>query len=289
MKNWFTVEPDVVKILNKHFTPGRGGAKIEFITRHHLAGILTTEQTWQVWQDRQASAHYVVENSGRIGQLVWDRDTAWANANAWANSRTIAIEHSNSSGAPGWSINDTVIREGARLAAALCWYYKLGRPVFGRNIRDHREFGQTSCPHHLANGGKYHNTWMKIAQEHYDWMVANPDGIPPTVAPVPKKEEEITVAEADRIIKELKEYLDVRVTNPVGGDTKDIRAQLTGSRDSHPGDLKASYPGWDIKRLVESAREKGFTGLTLTEMCAVAIGGSDDDLKAARSAAGTEK
>lgn len=289
MKNWFTVEPDVVKLLNKHYTPGRGGAKIEFITRHHLAGILTTEQTWQVWQSRQASAHYVVENSGRIGQLVWDRDTAWANANAWANARTIAIEHSNSTGSPSWSINDTVIREGARLAAALCWYYKLGRPVFGKNIRDHREFGQTSCPYHLANGGKYHNTWMRIAQEHYDWMVANPGGKPAAPAPAPEKEEEITVAEADRIIKELKEYLDIRVTNPVGGDTKDIRAQLTGSRDNHPGDLKKSYPGWDIKRLVESAREKGFTNLTLTEMCAVAIGGSDDDLKAARSAAGTEK
>ena len=121
MKSWFTVEPDVVKIMNKHFTPGRGGAKIEYITRHHLAGILTTEQTWSVWQTRQASAHYVVENSGRIGQLVWDRDTAWSNANAYSNNRSIAIEHSNSGGAgQDWPINDTVIREGARLAAALC-------------------------------------------------------------------------------------------------------------------------------------------------------------------------
>ena len=172
MKNWFTVEPDVVKLMNKHFTPGRGGAKIEYITRHHLAGILTTEQTWSVWQTRQASAHYVVENSGRIGQLVWDRDTAWSNANAYSNNRSIAIEHSNSGGAgQDWPINDTVIREGARLAAALCWFYKLGRPQFGKNVRDHREFGQTSCPHHLANGGKYHATWMRIAQEHYDWMV----------------------------------------------------------------------------------------------------------------------
>lgn len=185
MKNWFTVEPDVTKIMNKHFTPGRGGQKIEYITRHHLAGILTTEQTWGVWQDRQASAHYVVENSGRVGQLVWDRDTAWSNANSLSNQRSIAIEHSNSTGNPNWSINDTVIREGARLAAALCWFYKLGRPVFGKNIRDHREFGQTSCPHHLANGGKYHDTWMRTAQEHYDWMAANPSGIPPTVAPIP--------------------------------------------------------------------------------------------------------
>lgn len=25
MKNWETLEPDRVKLLNKHFTPGRGG------------------------------------------------------------------------------------------------------------------------------------------------------------------------------------------------------------------------------------------------------------------------
>lgn len=199
MKNWFTVEPDVVKLMNKHYTPGRGGANIEYITRHHLAGILTTEQTWQVWQTRQASAHYVVENSGRIGQLVWDRDTAWSNANAYSNARSIAIEHSNSSGNPDWSINDTVIREGARLAAALCWFYKLGRPTFGRNIRDHREFGSTSCPHHLASGGKYHDTWMRIAGEHYDWMAANPDGIPPTIPPIP--EEDAMAADLNTMIE----------------------------------------------------------------------------------------
>ena len=29
MKNWDTLEPDRVKLLNKHFTPGRGGKKIE--------------------------------------------------------------------------------------------------------------------------------------------------------------------------------------------------------------------------------------------------------------------
>ena len=196
MKDWFTVEPDVVKLMNKHFTPGRGGAKIEYITRHHLAGILTTEQTWQVWQTRQASAHYVVENSGRIGQLVWDRDVAWSNANAYSNNRSIAIEHSNSGGAGhDWPINDTVIREGARLAAALCWYYKLGRPQFGKNIRDHREFGQTSCPHHLANGGKYHATWMRYAQEHYDWMVAE------TTKPKPDPKEDVMAADLNTRIK----------------------------------------------------------------------------------------
>lgn len=232
MKDWFTVSPDVTKIMNKHFTPGRGGANIEYITRHHLAGILTTEQTWDVWQSRQASAHYVVENSGRIGQLVWDRDTAWSNANSNSNSRSIAIEHSNSGGeAAGWPINETVIREGARLAAALCWFYKLGRPAFGKNIRDHREFGQTSCPYHLASGGKYHNEWMRIAGEHYDWMAAGGK------APESKPQEGISMSEADRIIKHLQDFI-TGFVGPVGSDVKDVRTQLTGGRN------EGEYPGW---------------------------------------------
>ena len=90
----------------------------------------------------------------------------------------------------------------------------------------------------------------------------------------------ITVSEADRIIEFMKGYL-----GPGLSDTKDNREQLTGGRDKHPGDLKKSYPGWDLARLVASAREKEFTGLTLVEMCAVAIAGTDDDLAAARAAA----
>lgn len=50
---------------------------------------------------------------------------------------------------------------------------------------------------------------------------------------------EITVSEADRIIKELKQWIDVRLTGPVGSDVKDIREQLTGGRN------KGEYPGWE--------------------------------------------
>lgn len=50
---------------------------------------------------------------------------------------------------------------------------------------------------------------------------------------------EITVAEADRIIKELKQWIDVRLTGPVGSDVKDVREQLTGGRN------KGDYSGWE--------------------------------------------
>lgn len=171
MPDYFKVEPDYTRLMNKHFTSGRGGRKIKYIVRHHNAGISTTDQTWNTWQYRQASAHYQIEPSGRVGQLVYDGDTAWANGNQTANQESITIEHSNSAGAnQDWPISDATIEGGAKWAAALCWFYKLGRPEFGVNIRDHKEFYATSCPYHLAKGGKYHDRWMKIAQEHYDWM-----------------------------------------------------------------------------------------------------------------------
>lgn len=49
--------------------------------------------------------------------------------------------------------------------------------------------------------------------------------------------EEITVAEADRIIKHIEDFISGFV-GPIGSDTKDVRQQLTGGRDA--GD----YRGW---------------------------------------------
>ena len=99
MRDWRKLEADVVKLINKHYTVGRGGARIEFVVIHHNGGVLSVEDCWQTWQTRPASAHYQVEASGRIGQLVWDRDTAWHAGNAWANARSLGIEISNSGGA----------------------------------------------------------------------------------------------------------------------------------------------------------------------------------------------
>ena len=70
-------------------------------------------------------------------------------------------------------------------------------------------------------------------------------------------EEELTMADIQRILdhidrkaEEIKRYVDIRVTNPIGSDVKDIRQQLTGGRDKvldERGrvDLHASYPGWE--------------------------------------------
>lgn len=53
----------------------------------------------------------------------------------------------------------------------------------------------------------------------------------------------LTVSEADRIIKHFEDFL-IGYLGPLISDVKDVREQITGSRDSIPGDLVASYRGW---------------------------------------------
>lgn len=190
MKSWENIEPDRYRLMNKHYTPGRGGNKIECLVIHHNAGVLSIDQIWQVWQTREASAHFQVQSDGEIGQLVNDWDTAWHAANQYTNQRSIGIEISNCGGPDqDWPIADKAIEEAAHLIAALCKYYKLGRPVSGDNIRYHKEFWGTSCPYHLAPGGKYNARLIGRAQHWYDVMTrpAAPARPVPKPAPAPEK------------------------------------------------------------------------------------------------------
>ncbi|WP_312982420.1 N-acetylmuramoyl-L-alanine amidase [Corynebacterium sp.] len=178
--NYYTVEPHATQLTSSYNT-GRGGKKIEYVTRHHMAANWNLARCVALWNTSQTSAHYTINGTGGVGQAVYDSNTAWSNGYPATNQVSISIEHANSALAPAWTISDATIIAGARWAAALCLYYKLGRPVFGKNIRDHKEFNSTSCPMHLANGGKYHQKWMNEAQSFYDKLVAksvNPDGTP---------------------------------------------------------------------------------------------------------------
>ena len=167
MKNWENIEADENLILTKHFTPGRAGA-INKIVLHHNAGNLTIRGCYNVWQDREASAHYQVQSDGRIGQLVWDKDTAWHAGNFDANSTSIGIEHADCQARP-WKISDACLENGAHLVAALCKYYKLGRPTWMKNVFPHSYFSSTECPASIA--GSQNAAYMKRAQEWYDAMM----------------------------------------------------------------------------------------------------------------------
>lgn len=171
MKDWNNLQADQNLLMNKHYTAGRGGRSINKIVLHHNAGRLSIQECWNVWQTRQASAHYQVDVNGRIGQLVWDRDTAWHAGNWEANCTSIGIEHANNHVGNPWTISDATLENGAHLVAALCRYYKLGRPAWGKNVFGHKHFAATGCPGEIA--GTQNTRYMARAQYWYDHMTSS--------------------------------------------------------------------------------------------------------------------
>ena len=167
--DWNNCIADKTRLLTKHYNSGRSGASIQYIVVHHNAGVnLTVDDCWNIWQNRQASAHYQVQSDGLIGQLVNDWDTAW-HAGDWnANCRSIGIEHANNCAGP-WTISDQALEAGAHLVAALCKLYGLGRPTWLGNVFPHKYFQATQCPGEIA--GSQNAQYMARAQAWYDAMV----------------------------------------------------------------------------------------------------------------------
>lgn len=178
--NFETLEADVNLILDKHYTPGRGGKSVSFVGIHYNYGDLTVEDCYNVWQTREASAQYQVESSGRTGQLVWDKDTAWALGNFDKNQRSINIEHANK---PDGSFTEACLDAGAHLVAAICKAYNLGRPQWDVNVIPHKAISPTSCPGELY--GRYKDIYIQKAQHWYDVMTG---AIKPEPEPEPVPE-----------------------------------------------------------------------------------------------------
>lgn len=192
MKNWDKLEADRDLILNKHFTGGRNGCKIDKVILHHNGGNLSGEGCYQVWQTREASAHYQVDANGGVTQLVWDSDTAWHAGNYQANCTSIGIEHADISTNP-WKISDATLDNGAHLTAAVCKHYGLGRPQYGKNVFFHKDFSATECPASIA--GSQRDAYMRRAQEWYDKMTGNkPTASAPAKPSTPAKKSVETVA-----------------------------------------------------------------------------------------------
>lgn len=193
--DWDNLVADQVMILDRHFTHGRRGRSIDKVIVHHNGGDLSVGGCYGVWQTRPASAHYQVCSDGTIGQLVWDRDTAWHASNWAANTTSIGIEHADCRSDP-WRISDECLDQGAHLVAAVCRLYGLGRPEWGANLFGHSDFAATECPASLAEGGSQHDEYVARAQHWYDVM---------TGAAAP--EEEDMTDEQARMLQEIHDVL----------------------------------------------------------------------------------
>lgn len=212
---------DVNMWLTKHYTSGRSGRRIEFTVIHYNMGDLSVQGCYDTWQTRAASAHYQVESSGRIGQLVHDGDTAWHAGNWDANCKSIGIEHANR----GDSVTDECIESGAHLVAAIHRYYGLGRPQWGVNVFPHNRFSSTDCPGPLREGTSYHDRYMQRAAEWYDAMAS---GTEP--APAPSQPAGLDLGDTSwtgpKMIRELQSQRGTTVDGVISGQTGYCRSRL---------------------------------------------------------------
>ncbi len=136
---------------SSNYTKGRSGKKIEAITIHHMAGVLSAKQCGAIFQrkGRNGSSHYGIGKNGEIALYVDESNTAWTNSNWNSNCKSVTIETSNSKIGGSWPVSDKVLNSLIKLVADIAKRNKLGTLVKGKNVTWHSMFTATNCP------GKY--------------------------------------------------------------------------------------------------------------------------------------
>lgn len=163
-------------ILHKHFTPHSGKRDVRFIVIHHMVipdrdphSDDALDTCYDVWQTRQASAHYGVDGKF-VRQYVWDDDEAWATGSNEGNDYGISIEHANltldvSGSDRDYLIDEETLATSARLVATLHKVKNLGRPS-SKTVRKHSDFFATSCPG--PHFDRIWSTYIAACQAAYD-------------------------------------------------------------------------------------------------------------------------
>ncbi|MFL6416857.1 MAG: N-acetylmuramoyl-L-alanine amidase [Bryobacteraceae bacterium] len=118
------------------------------VTFHHNGGRLSHEGVLQVWQTREASAHFDVDGAGSVAQYVRVNEYAWATGNTAGNQSSISIELADATLAPDWLVAEVTWHSGARLAG---WLFArvIGAAPTRDNVFVHHHWKDTLCagPH----------------------------------------------------------------------------------------------------------------------------------------------
>ena len=144
----------VVKAHSGNYTAGRGGYKINHITIHHMAGVLTAAQCGSIFAKagRNGSANYGVGSDGKVGLYVNESDRAWADSNWQSNCTTVSIETSNSSTGGNWPVSARTFDKLVLLVADIAKRNGLGKLVPGKNLCWHSMYTATACPGDYLRG-----------------------------------------------------------------------------------------------------------------------------------------
>lgn len=140
--------------------------KISKITIHHVAGNLSVETIGNIFAptSRRASSNYGVDNKGRVGMYVEEKNRAWTSSNADNDHEAVTIEVANSGGAPNWPVSDVALNKTIELCVDICKRNGIKKLNFTGdktgNLTMHKWFAATSCP-----GPYLESKFPYIAQE----------------------------------------------------------------------------------------------------------------------------
>ena len=133
--------------------------KIDTITIHHAAGVLSVEALGFDFSraSRMASSNYGIGNDGRIACYVEEENTAWTSSSRDNDSRAITIEVVNSKAAEPWPVSEAAYAARCGLLVDVCkrngirrLLWKNDKSLIGQpekqNMTIHRWFSATACP-----------------------------------------------------------------------------------------------------------------------------------------------
>lgn len=138
------------KISPNSTNPRQGS--IRKITIHHMAGSMSVESCGELFANpnRQASANYGIDSSGRIGMYVEENNRAWTSGNADNDNQAVTIEVANDGGAPDWHVSDTALAKLIDLCTDICRRNNIPSLNFtgnaNGNLTMHCYFQATACP-----------------------------------------------------------------------------------------------------------------------------------------------
>lgn len=216
-----------VPAYSGNYTNGRSGRKIEAVTIHHMAGVMTAEACGAIFQrkGRNGSSHYGIGNDGRIGCYVEEENTAWTNSNWDSNCKSVTIETSNSSAGGDWPVSDAAYNSLIKLVADIANRNGLGKLVPEKNLTWHSMFTATACP------GPYLKARIQDIADKANAINFPPE---PTPEPTPEPAKDNTIHEGDvvkpkRLVSydgvKLKQYDNAYVVTQLRGDRAVLSAQ----------------------------------------------------------------
>ena len=148
-------------VTYKKLSPNHSGArthKIDTITIHCVVGHLSLQALGNIFASpkRESSSNYGVDDKGRIGLYVEEKNRSWASSNEANDQRAITIEVACDP-KPPYKITDDALKGLIKLCADICrrndipqllWQAnpKLVGHVDKQNMTVHRWFANKSCP-----------------------------------------------------------------------------------------------------------------------------------------------